>query len=73
MQWLMLHGDELPYIDCIIQDQVHTCKKGNELSKLIKKVDIPFKFGCTGTLPKNIEDQWNIIGIFRYNIRLDKN
>lgn len=26
-QWLMLHGDELPYIDCIIQDEVHWSKK----------------------------------------------
>jgi superfamily II DNA or RNA helicase len=26
-QWLMLHGDELPYIDCIIQDEVHVVKK----------------------------------------------
>ena len=24
-QWLLLHGDELPYIDCIIQDEVHRC------------------------------------------------
>ena len=23
IQWLMLHGDDLPYIDCIIQDEVH--------------------------------------------------
>lgn len=22
-QWLLLHGDELPYIDCVIQDEVH--------------------------------------------------
>ena len=22
-QWLMLHGDNLPYIDCIIQDEIH--------------------------------------------------
>ena len=34
-QWLMLHGDTLPYIDCIIQDEIHVCKKGSELSKRI--------------------------------------
>lgn len=64
MQWLLLHGDELPYIDCIIQDEVHTVKKGSELSKLVKNVDIPVKFGCTGTLPAREEDRWNIKGIF---------
>jgi superfamily II DNA or RNA helicase len=60
IQWLMLHGDKLPYTDCIIQDEVHAAKKASELSKLIKSVKIPYKFGCTGTLPKNIEDCWNI-------------
>lgn len=63
-QWLMLHGDKLPYIDCIIQDEVHGAKRGAEISKLVKNVNIPFKFGCTGTLPKKIENQWNISGIF---------
>lgn len=46
-QWLMLHGDEVPYIDCIIQDEVHSVKKSSELSKMVKSVKIPFKFGCT--------------------------
>ena len=64
MQWLLIHGDELPYIDMVIQDEVHTIKKGNELSKLIKNVNIVHKFGCTGTLPANEEDIWTIKGIF---------
>lgn len=64
MQWLLIHGDELPYIDCVIQDEVHTVKKGSELSKLIKNVDIVHKFGCTGTLPEREEDVWTIKGIF---------
>lgn len=63
-QWLLLHGDELPYIDCIIQDEVHGITKGAQISKFVKAVKIPFKFGCTGTLPKKIEDRWNIAGIF---------
>lgn len=63
-QWLMLHGDELPYIDCIITDEVHGVKRKTELSKLIKSVKIPYKFGCTGTLPKDIEDCWEIEGLF---------
>ena len=63
-QWLLLHGDQTPYIDMIVADEVHGVKSSNEISKLIKGVDIPFKFGCTGTLPKETKDQWNIAGIF---------
>lgn len=63
-QWLMLHGDDVPYIDCIIQDECHGVKRSSELSKLVKSVKIPFKFGCTGTLPKEQIDKWNISGIF---------
>lgn len=63
-QWVLLHGDQTPYIDMIVCDQVHGAKSGNQVSKLIKDVNIPFKFGCTGTLPKEVKDQWNIQGIF---------
>ena len=63
-QWLLLHGDQLPYIDCIIQDEVHGITKGAQISKFVKGVKIPYKFGCTGTLPKKIQDKWNIAGIF---------
>lgn len=63
-QWLMIHGDEVPYIDCIIQDECHGVKRSSELSKLVKSVKIPFKFGCTGTLPKEQIDKWNIAGVF---------
>lgn len=63
-QWLLLHGDKTPYIDMIVADEVHGVKSSNEISKLIKGVDIPYKFGCTGTLPKDVKDQWNIAGIF---------
>lgn len=63
-QYLMLHGDELPYIDAIFTDEVHQIKKGSEISKLINKVKINHKFGCTGTLPKEKIDQWKISGIF---------
>lgn len=39
-------------------------KPGNEITKLVRSVDINFKFGCTGTLPKMTEDVWSIIGTF---------
>jgi superfamily II DNA or RNA helicase len=64
MQYLMKNGDQLGYIDMIIQDEVHVISKGAKLSNLIRGVDIDYKFGCTGTLPKNIESRWAISGIF---------
>lgn len=63
-QYLLLHGDQLPYIDVIIVDEVHQMTKGSAISKVITSVKIAHKFGCTGTLPKNIIDKWNISGTF---------
>ena len=63
-QYLLLHGDELPYIDVIICDEVHGMTKGSAISKIIKGVKISNKFGCTGTLPKSLVDRWNISGVF---------
>ena len=63
-QWVLLHGDQTPYIDMLVCDEVHGVKSASEISKLAKNVDIPFKFGCTGTLPKQTKDKWNIAGIF---------
>ena len=63
-QYLMLHGDELPYIDAIFTDEVHQIKSGSEIAKIINKVKINHKFGCTGTLPKERIDQLKISGVF---------
>lgn len=63
-QWLLLHGDELPYIDMMIIDECHGITHGAEITKLVRNVEINFKFGCTGTLPKSVEDQWSVIGTF---------
>jgi len=49
-------------IDCLIVDEVHKIRKGNEVNKIIKKIKTPVRFGFTGTMPENLMDQWNIIG-----------
>lgn len=64
LQYILLHGDELPYIDMLFMDEVHTNKKGNNISKLIKSIKINHKFGCTGTLPEAKADIWHIVGTF---------
>lgn len=49
-------------IDCLIVDEVHKIRKGNEVNKIIKKIKTPVRFGFTGTMPEDLMDQWNIIG-----------
>lgn len=63
-QYLLLHGDELPKTDMLFMDECHNCTKGAEISKVMKRIPIDHKFGCTGTLPKDIKNQWMIAGVF---------
>lgn len=52
----------LENIDMLMVDEVHKIRKGNEINKLLKIIKTNIKFGFTGTLPEDKEDQWNIIG-----------
>jgi len=63
-QWLLLHGNLLPHIDMVVCDEVHQSKSGNAITKLIQSIDIPYKFGCTGTLPEDEKDKWAVAGTF---------
>ena len=49
-------------IDCLLVDEVHKIRKGNEVNKIIKRIKTSVRFGFTGTMPENLIDQWNIIG-----------
>jgi superfamily II DNA or RNA helicase len=72
--------DFLKDIDVLFVDEVHKIRKGNEINKLFKKLDTPFRFGLTGTMPEELLDQWNIIGKIgpvlyekhSYDLRQDK-
>ena len=48
--------------DLLIVDEVHMLRKNNKISKLIKKINTPNKYGLTGTMPDDQLDQWNIYG-----------
>lgn len=52
----------LENIDMLVIDEVHKLRKGNEVNKLVNTIKTNYKFGFTGTLPEDKEDQWNIIG-----------
>lgn len=49
--------------DCIIVDECHGAKAA-VIGDLLNNagIDIPFKFGCTGTIPKSLIDQTTIKG-----------
>lgn len=62
-QWLNFHEKELPKIDLIFVDETHILKKTSKVSKFVESLDTSFKMGCTATLPDNLADRWNTIGI----------
>lgn len=53
---------KLNNVKLLLIDEVHTCRKGNQINDLIDIFDTPHKFGFTGTLPANQIDVWNVIG-----------
>lgn len=51
-------------IDLVLRDEAHGSKQGNQITKVVSKIRTRNKFGFTGTLPKEMIDQWKIIGTF---------
>lgn len=52
----------LQFIDLLIVDEVHKLRAGNKINKILDQIETPNRFGFTGTMPEELEDQWNIIG-----------
>jgi superfamily II DNA or RNA helicase len=52
----------IDHVDLLIIDEVHKLRKNNKINKVIKNIRTNHRFGFTGTMPENAEDQWNIIG-----------
>ena len=64
-QYICKHKDELPKIDVLIADEVHTL--ASDSSKCFSFVaDFPcsMKIGCSGTIPRDKIQKWNLIGLF---------
>lgn len=49
-------------VNILLIDECHGFKKENEINKIFKFINTPYKFGFTGTMPSTIIDEWNIIG-----------
>ena len=52
----------LPHVDLLVIDEVHKLRSGNKINKILDKIETTSRFGFTGTMPENKEDQWNVIG-----------
>lgn len=54
---------KLQRFDSIIVDEVHTLKKKNKISNYVKNLPTNVRFGLTGTMPDDPEDEWNVKGL----------
>lgn len=52
------------FVEDVLVSNCHKVKDQNILTKLINKIPTVHKFGFTGTLPKEQDDAWKIIGTF---------
>jgi superfamily II DNA or RNA helicase len=62
LQSQFLDNDWIKDVDCLVIDECHTIKKSNKISKMVNNIKTLNKFGLTGTLPDNKQDEWNIKG-----------
>ena len=62
LQSQFLDNDWIKDVDCLVIDECHTIKKSNKISKMVNSIKTLNKFGLTGTLPDNKQDEWNIKG-----------
>ena len=62
-QYVFKHKNELPKIDVLICDEVHTCLS-DQTYDFIESLNAPIKIGCSGTLPRDKFNKWKILGLF---------
>lgn len=64
-QYLFKNMDMLPKIDVLINDEVHqSCAEKSNTFNFINGLECRFKFGCSGTLPRNRIEMWNLQSVF---------
>lgn len=54
--------DFLETFNLLMFDEIHTLKKDNEITNVLKYIPTRHRFGFTGTLPESKIDQWTIYG-----------
>lgn len=62
-QYIFKNKSMLPHIDVLVVDEVHTATAGSTKS-FIESLDAKVKIGCSGTLPRDLYQKWQLIGMF---------
>jgi superfamily II DNA or RNA helicase len=60
-QFLQNHANELPdKIDLLLVDEAHKCGSKTWFNRFVKKFETNFRFGCTATMPDDVEQNWMV-------------
>lgn len=64
-QFLRFHANELPgKIDLLMIDEAHKCGSKTWFTQFAKKFETNYRFGCTATIPDDVEQAWSIKKVF---------
>lgn len=62
-QYVFKNKSILPYFDVLVVDEVHTAT-ADSTKEFILSLNAKIKIGCSGTLPRNMHQKWQLIGMF---------
>ena len=62
-QYVFKNRALLPKFDILVADEAHTCVAGST-KELIESLDAKVKVGCSGTLPRDLYQKWQLMGMF---------
>ena len=62
-QYVFSNRDKLPKFDVLIADEAHSCVAGST-KEFIESIDAKIKIGCSGTLPRDMHQKWQLMGMF---------
>jgi len=62
-QYVFKNAKLLPKVDVLICDEAHTCC-AESTKEFIERLNCKIKIGCSGTLPREKYQRWQLIGMF---------
>ncbi len=62
-QYVFKNKTALPHFDALIADEAHTCN-AESTREFIESLDAKIKVACSGTLPRDLYQKWQLIGLF---------
>lgn len=62
-QYVFKNTDKIPKIDVLICDEVHQCC-AEATKDFIERLNCKIKIGCSGTLPRDKYQKWQLVGMF---------